>query len=121
MHARLQLQSPDGTEQKFMQLGGALFVAPVADPDDVAFARLVRDRSEDSRVGGLMPGPSAAGPFLVQIELAKDFAESEDAVEMGEIVRVHRFGLGDGAMVRVVEEQLVVVRPRAMPADLRDE
>jgi hypothetical protein len=72
---------------------------------------------EDAGVGGFVPGPDAEFGTLLSIHFAENFAESEDAVVMLQIVSGHAGGIADHAMMRVVEEQREVVRG-AVFADL---
>ena len=112
--ARAQAERPHRLEQELLELGRALVVAPVADPDEVALARDAGLRPEDARVGRLVPGPRAPGPAAGEVEVAEDRAEGEHAVVGREIVPRDRLGVGDRAVVRVVEEQAVAAVGRPM-------
>src|SRR5207237_9355687 len=52
-----QAQPAGRLEQEAVQLGAALAVAPVADPDQVGLGLEPPERVEDAGVGGLVPGP----------------------------------------------------------------
>src|SRR5947209_2000467 len=103
-----------------MQLGGALTVTPVTDPHEVARPLDVWNGMESANVGCLVPGPRAVGPAAVEVDVADDATESEDAVVVTQVVRRHRLRLRRGPVVRVVEEQ-AVARPRAVAANRCDQ
>jgi hypothetical protein len=76
---------------------------------------------EDAGVGGFVPGPAPLAPAAGEVEFSKDFAEGEDAVVVCQVVGAHRFGLGDGAVVGVVEEEAEAAFVFAVLADALDE
>ena len=119
--ARRQLETAYGLEQKGFDLGAALAVAPVADPDDIALAAAAPDRAEQPHVGGLMPGPDAPPPAASEVQLAHDLAKGQHAVigVQGETAEVMR--RGDGAVVRVVEQERIGPGVRTMPSDALDQ
>ena len=55
---------------------------------------------------------AALRPAILQVEVADHAAVGEDAVVVREVVGGHRAGVGHAAVVRVVEEQAVVVARR---------
>ncbi len=111
----------DGIDEKFVEFGGAFFVAPVADPDEIAVGLEVGDGAEEASVGGFVPGPGVLGPASLAVEVGKDLAEGQDAVEVGQVVAGHGLGVGDGAVVGVVEEEAVGSIAGVMAADAGDE
>jgi hypothetical protein len=102
-----QAERARGPEQEGIELGRPLLVSPVADPDQIPIAGLARDRTEDPRVGGLVPGPGARRPPLAQVEVADHAAEREDAVVARQVVGGHGLAGGRHAVVRIMEEQAV--------------
>ena len=95
----------------------ALVVAPIADPHE--FAELfggVSDGMEYARVRGFVPGPCVVRPAVLEIQVANHAAVGEDAVVIREIVRAPSRRVGNAAVVRVVENEAVIVS-RAMLAD----
>src|SRR5439155_423821 len=84
-----------GSEQEGFQLGGALAVAPVADPDQ-AFALLLDGwRVEQASVGGLVPRPDAVAPTPAAIHVGQRLPEREYAVIAGQIERADRVRIAD--------------------------
>lgn len=65
-----QAQFARRAQQKLVQLGGALLIAPVADPDQIALRRRCGERAEEPRVGRLVPDPGAPRPALAQVEVS---------------------------------------------------
>src|SRR5581483_9710494 len=106
-----------GLEKKFLQLGGALAVAPVADPDEIAVFFGALDRIEGPHVGGLVPYPDAPRPAARLIDARDCRAIGEHAVVARKIVRRHRLRLGNRAMVRVVKEERVTAARLAVRAE----
>ena len=101
-----------GGEKEVADLGGALVVAPVADPDDLGAGAVFagareRDGVEDGGVGCLVQGPDAVHAEALAVDLAEHFAEDEDAVELVEAEGAEGLGRGAGAVVGVVEEEFV--------------
>jgi len=86
MHARAQAERPHRTEQEGVEFRLPFAIAPVADPDQIALAGLVVERTESPHVGGLVPGPGAATPAAALVELAQDLAEGQHAVVVFERV-----------------------------------
>jgi hypothetical protein len=105
MDARAQAEVAHRLDQELAQLLGALVVAPVADPHQVALARLARHRTEEAMIRRLVPGPRTRRPPLAQVDVAHRGAEGQHAVVVREVVACHRLAFGDRAVVRVVEEQ----------------
>src|SRR5215204_1061229 len=104
-----------------MKLGRALIVAPVADPDDIALRARGGKGAERAGVGGFVPGEGALGPAALEIYFSQNVAEGEDAVVAGKVVGGHRGGIGDGAVVGVVEEEVVAFVFFVMLANAADE
>ena len=63
----------------------------------------------------LMPGPCMPGPSTRHVQIAYDLAECQHSIVMLEITGVHAFGIGDGAMVSIVEEEPIAVYSRNEP------
>ena len=99
------------------QLGGALLVAPVADPDEIPFAEGVGNRLEYPYVGGFVPGPHPGGPSLIEVPPADHLTEGEHAVIAVESVLPHATPVGNRTMMGVMEEQPVAAVSLPMSAD----
>jgi hypothetical protein len=121
VHAGAQAEVARRGEQELAQLLGALLVAPVAHPHQVALALRVRQRAEDALVGGLVPRPRARGPPLAQVHLPHRLAEREHAVVRRQVVGAHRRRVGDRPVVRVVEDEPEAPARGAPPPRRRDE
>src|SRR5436305_238548 len=76
---RTETQAAHRVEEVLLQLGGALTVAPVPDPHEVAALRQAGDRVERPRVRGLVPCPRPLGPAALEVEVPDHLAEGEDA------------------------------------------
>src|SRR5690606_18182699 len=70
--------------QKFAELGGALTVAPVADPDEIGLLFLIFYGPEKPRVGRLVPGYDLPAPAEAAITLGQRFAKGEHEIVIGE-------------------------------------
>src|SRR5690606_29224617 len=103
-----QSETAGGAEQKLVKLGGALVVTPVADPDEIPF-RLALERAKEARVCGLVPRPDAAAPAEGGPGVAQHLPEGEDPVIAAEVEGRHLPRRGDDAVVRVVEQEAVVI------------
>jgi hypothetical protein len=111
-------------DQEFFQLGGALLVSPVADPDDIAAIRGWcmtgrRERREHARIGRLVPGPGALRPAQLEVAIAHGVAEREDAVVVAQIAGGQRLPVAHRAVVRVMEEEEVAAARRSVLTDAR--
>jgi hypothetical protein len=104
----------DWIEQKLVDLGAALFVTPVADPDQIA--RLDRGfaRVKDGSVGRFMPDERAEREALSKIEVAENPAEGEHPIVVGKVIRAHHFGPRDEPVVGIVEEEGKAVPPAGL-------
>src|SRR5438094_2658948 len=92
-------------DQKFAELAVALVIAPVADPDEIdAFAGFTK-RMENRPVGRFMPGEYPPAPASRLIDLTQYFAEGEDCIISPEIEAGDLMGGGNGAMMRIMEEE----------------
>src|SRR5204863_2481545 len=107
-------------DEKRLQLRAALLIAPVADPDEIAFG-VALQRTKHAHVRGLMPRPCARGPSALEIEIADRVAECEHAVEVAQVVLRHLLRLRHRAMMGVMKEEFVAPAARAMTADARDQ
>src|SRR5215208_851552 len=108
------------TDQELVQLLAALVVTPVADPNQIPLSR-PEERPEDANVCGFVPRPRAPGPPALEIEIADRPAEGEYAVVGGQVVARHLGRSRDGAVMRVVEEELERCALRAQAPQLGDE
>src|SRR5579875_58628 len=113
-------QRTNRIDQEALEFARALFVAPVADPDQVA--RLTGRKRlahwvEHAHVGGFVPGPGAARPPLALIEIANDIAEGEHAIVAGKVVLAHAGAIRYGAVMRIVEQQVVTAAAPPVGAD----
>gem|GEM_PF-4568549 len=118
--AGFEAEGFDGAEEEFLEFVGAFVVAPVADPDEVAFGRGRFDGAEEAGVGGFVPSPGAIDDALAEVEIAEDVAVGENAVVVPEIIRAHAGAVGDEPVVGVVEEGDEVVTAAGV-ADAFDE
>src|SRR3954471_19875784 len=121
MHPRGEAQRFDRLEQEFIQFGGSLTIAPIADPHEVAAARDPGMRVKDIEVSRLMPGEDLPSPAARDIRLAQHLAECEHAVEAVEIEGTDRIGIGDHAMVGIVEQKRIATGLLAVASDSPDE
>src|SRR4051794_27713383 len=86
------------------KLATALFIAPIADPDEIA--RLLRaTRLKQRCIGRLMPGEGAATPTSRTIHVPQRRAECQHAVVLVQIKRGNRMGRRHGAMMGIKEEE----------------
>src|SRR5581483_7073695 len=92
-----------GSDEKFLQLAGALLVPPVADPDEVV-GLLGRQRPEDVHGGGFVKGPGAGEPEAVHINAPNRCSKGEHAVEQVEPEAQDVACAGVGAVMRVVKQ-----------------
>src|SRR5205814_1078181 len=99
-------------DEKLVNLFGAFAVAPVADPYQVA-CRFAASGMEDASVGRFVPGPDLLFPALCAVDVADHVAVGEHTVVTVEIVAGHVVARGEAAMVRVMEQELVIAAPRA--------
>src|SRR5206468_11905967 len=90
----------------FVQLRSSFLIAPVADPDQIALFRYVPAWLKQRRVRRLVPGEHARRQCALEINLAQRFAEHERAVKSIQQVRRDLIRGGDGAMMRVMKQQL---------------
>jgi hypothetical protein len=102
------------------ELGAALVVAPVADPDEVGLRGGGGAGVEEGGVGGFVPDEGAEGEALAEVEVAEDAAKGENAVVVGKVVRAHHVGSGDEAVIGVVEKEVEAVAEAGV-ADAVDE
>ena len=106
-------------QQKRLELGAALVVAPIADPDEALPLRLALRRVEEARVGGLVPDEDAPAPAPAPVDLGQRLAEGEDAVVAVEVEAPDRLGIADGAMVGVVEQEREAGAAAALASESR--
>jgi hypothetical protein len=106
--------------QKFFELFAPLAVAPVADPDQIAFGTTFQGVKE-AHVRRLVPCPGASGPSAIEVQLADDGTECEDAVVVPKVVLRHRFWSCDRPVMSVVEQELVSTVPDVVSTDTCDE
>ncbi len=116
-----QAQSADRLQQEGPQLAGALVVAPIADPDQILLLAHRRLGAEQAQIGGLVPGPHAPAPALAQIDLAHCLAKGEHAVIAVQLEAPERLGLGQGAVVGVVEQEQIAAAGGAVRAQGSDQ
>ncbi len=95
-------------EEKFIDFGRALSVAPVADPDGVELFLGPGLGKKHGGVGGFVQRPDMGDSEALAIEGAERLAECEDAVEAIEAELAHLFRRRGGAVVGVVEEEAEV-------------
>src|SRR6478672_6729631 len=114
VNAGFEAQVFCGFNQKFLQLGGTLIIAPVSDPHQIAiFFRIHRPKQRC--VGSLMPDPYATAPSILSIHVRDRLSEREHAVITREIVLRHGGGVCCGAMMSVVKEKRVTARANMAP------
>ncbi|MGY4333998.1 hypothetical protein ACVWWG_008415 [Bradyrhizobium sp. LB7.2] len=118
---RAQLQFGHRFDQKFVELGAAFAVAPIADPDDIIGALDMRQRMIQGDVRGLVPGEGPVGPAELQIDLTKHLAEGEHTVEPVEVELRKLVRCADGAVMGVVEQQREGSAMRPPVADVCDQ
>ena len=107
VHTCRQPERPHRLDQKLAKLGGALLVAPIAEPDEVALLCDFRPWIKHRSVGGLVPGKDLVAPAAPPVGIAQRLAKGEHAVEPVEIEGGDCLRLGQQPMMRVVEQQQV--------------
>ena len=116
---RFKFQAYHGSHQELAQLFAALAVAPVANPHQ-SRSLAISGRGQKTRCRPPRATPHPLGPAPPQVNFRDRAAIREHAIVAGEIVSADALRLGDGSMVRIVEEQTIVaVAPavRANPLD----
>ena len=108
-------------QQKRLELGAALAVAPIADPDEALPLRLALRRVEEARVGGLVPDEDALAPAPAPVDFGQRLAEGEDAVVAVEVEAPDRLGIADGAVMGVVEQEREAGAAAALASESRDQ
>ena len=121
MDAGAELQLRHGLDQELVQLGAALAVAPIADPDQIVGPLDLRQRMIQRDIGGFVPGEDPVGPAELQIDLPKHLAEGEHAVESVEIELRKLVGRADRTVMGIVKEQGEGRTLRPPAPDLRDQ
>src|SRR4051812_3870379 len=90
--------------QVLMQFGRSLFIAPVADPYQIASLEIAQ-RLKHGRVRRLVPGEHALCETAFQIDLAQRPTEHQCGIEAVKVSLVDLVRRGDGAMMGVMEEE----------------
>src|SRR5207237_6053192 len=117
MDARRETHRFRWRDQKCAEFGGALLIAPIADPHQIALLSDFRVRPKQVQIGRLVPGEDLASPTMAAIGLAQYVAKGENAVETVEIEGGDRLRVGDHPMMRVVEQQEITAAATAMRGD----
>ena len=76
---------------------------------------------KNAGIGRFMPGPGSARPTALQIDLPDALAIRKHAIVLGQVVSGHAVRVGDGAMMRVMEEQDISAMAAAMRPDAADQ
>jgi hypothetical protein len=100
-------------DQKFLQLRTAFLVAPVADPDEVAFQRRRLQGPEAAHIRSFVPDPGKPGPARAHVAVRDALTKCQYAGIVTEVERFDSRWVGDAAMMRVVEEQAAARARRA--------
>src|SRR5690625_326833 len=106
-------------EQEFLQLRFPLAIAPIPDPDQIAFETLLLPRIKSADIGGFMPRPDVFCPSVFQINLTNGFSEGQHAVVMRKIVSAHRFGIGYRSVMSIMKKEAEIAHLFAAIADFR--
>src|SRR5918993_4826950 len=77
VNSRLETQRFYRLKKKLMQLSRPFFIAPVTNPDQIAFFWRVWQRQKHSRVCRFMPYPNPPRPMAPSINRCNCFAEDE--------------------------------------------
>src|SRR5438270_530436 len=90
----------------FLRSRGAAFaVAPIAYPHQALARALFRRRPEATRICCLVPDEHTIVPAPAAINVGESLTESEHAIISTEVIGAHLVRRGNGAVVRVVEQQ----------------
>ncbi len=92
-------------DEVFPQFFGALFIAPISDPDEITSFRLTLTRVEGPQVRRFMPYIHLLSPAALFVGLLERIAVREDRVVLREIEAGQLVRSRNGAVVRVVKQQ----------------
>src|SRR5690606_13860309 len=115
--SRPQAEPHHRLDEELAELLRPLAVAPVPDPHEIAHFLDPAVRAEHARIRRFMPGPCALRPSSREPEVAEHASIGEHAIEVLELPRRKLIGRAHGAVVRVVEEELVTAPSPTMLAD----
>src|SRR3954452_6905364 len=100
------LVKPRGwTKEELVNLGGALVVAPVADPDYILLLFSRVERAKDGNVRRLVQRPDATNAKHVAVNAAQRLSEREHAIKLMDTKGADLIGRGGSAMMRVMEQK----------------
>ena len=68
-----------------------------------------------------MPGPGAGGPSSPQIKLPDHLAETEDAIESGQVQALDFVRCGYGSMVGIEKQKNIIAGGKTMPTQSFDQ
>src|SRR5690625_5885280 len=81
-----ELERSDRLDEEFIELRRPLLIPPIPDPDEVAHLVPDSHRSEEARVGRLMPTPDPLRPSPLPVYLAEGLTEGEDHVVLTQVI-----------------------------------
>ena len=111
----------DRPNQKFAELDGALLIAPIADPHEVALLADLGVGTKQGQIGRLVPGEDLPAPAMPPIGVAQHIAKGEHPVETVEIESGNRLPVSHHPMMRIVEQQQIPPTAATMRGDALDQ